>query len=146
MRNRALQKLDMLLGNWTLTLSNAWFLDSLDTQLRGAATIEWLGDAFVVLRSDLEGDRAWDFVIGRSDPHETYTALYHDKRGVCRVFQMTSERGQWKLAREDPDFYQRFVADVEADRISGRWEMSEDQGRNWRTDFDLTFQRVTQGN
>lgn len=42
MRNRALQKLDMLLGNWTLTLSNAWFLDSLDTQLRGAATIEWL--------------------------------------------------------------------------------------------------------
>lgn len=48
MRNRALQKLDMLLGNWTLTLSNAWFLDSLDTQLRGAATIEWLGDAFVV--------------------------------------------------------------------------------------------------
>jgi len=59
---------------------------------------------------------------------------------------MTSERGQWKLAREDTDFYQRFVADVEADRISGRWEMSEDQGRNWRTDFDLTFQRVTQGN
>lgn len=47
------------------------------------------------------------------------------------------------LVREDPDFRQRFVADVETDRIGGRWEMSEDQGHTWRKDFDLIFERVT---
>jgi hypothetical protein len=60
---------------------NAWFLDSLDTEVRGSATIARLGNAFLVLRSELGGDPAWDFVIGRSDPHEAYTVLYHDERG-----------------------------------------------------------------
>jgi hypothetical protein len=85
-------KLDVLLGDWALTLSNAWFLDSLDTEVRGSATIEWLDNAFFVLRSELGGDPAWDFVIGRNDPHEAYT------------------------------------------------------GHTWRKDFDLIFERVTQGN
>jgi hypothetical protein len=56
---------------------------------------------------------------------------------------MTFEDRQWMLVREDPDFRQRFVADVETDRIGGRWEMSEDQGHTWRKDFDLIFERVT---
>ena len=38
--------------------------------------------------------------------------------------------------------HQRFVADVEPDRIRGRWEASEDQGRTWRKDFDLTYERA----
>ena len=46
------------------------------------------------------------------------------------------------MRREDPDFYQRFVATVDGDRILGHWDASEDQGATWRKDVDLTFERV----
>ncbi len=82
-------------------------------------------------------------VIGRSDAQDSFTALYHDERGVCRVFAMTFRDGRWTLEREDPDMFQRFVAEVEPDRIVGRWEASEDQGTTWRKDFDLVFDRVS---
>ena len=142
MRNPALQELDVLVGTWDLTMSNAWFLEDPATEVRGSATIEWLGDAFLVMRSELGGEPAWDFVFGRSDPHERYTVLYHDERGTSRVFAMTFGHGAWTLTRGDPDFHQRFVADVETDRILGRWEASEDAGKTWRKDFDLTFERA----
>jgi hypothetical protein len=38
--------------------------------------------------------------------------------------------------------HQRFIAEVEQDRILGRWEASDDLGATWRKDFDLTFQRT----
>lgn len=140
MRNEALQKLDVLVGAWTLTMSDAWFLEPAGTEVHGSATIEWSGDAFVNVRSELGGELT--LVLGRSDAHDAYTALYHDDRGVCRVFAMTFDGTLWTLTREDPDFYQRFVADVEQDRIAGRWEASEDEGRTWRKDFDLVFDRT----
>ena len=83
----------------------------------------------------------WHWVIGRSDPQERFVLLYHDERGVCRVFDMSFADGEWTLVREDPDFHQRFIANVEADRIVGRWEASEDFGTTWRKDFDLIFER-----
>jgi hypothetical protein len=81
-------------------------------------------------------------VLGRSDAHDIYTALYHDERGTCRVFAMTFDGAEWILSREDPDMFQRFVADVGPDRITGRWEASEDRGSTWRKDFDLVFERA----
>ncbi|MGH8776279.1 MAG: hypothetical protein ACRDWI_14325 [Jiangellaceae bacterium] len=143
MRNSAMESLDGLVGRWTLTLSDAWFLEPAGTEVSGSAAVEWLGDAFIVVRSDLDG--AMDIVIGRSDANDAYAALYYDDRGVCRVFAMTFDGEHWTLSREDPDFHQRFIADVEPDRITGRWEASEDEGRTWRKDFDLTFERVTDG-
>jgi hypothetical protein len=143
MKNEALTKLDGLVGTWDLTLSDAFFLDEGRAVAHGSATIEWLGDAFLVFRGSI-GDQdysTWDFVIGRSDANEQFTVLYHDERGVCRVFAMTFADGEWVMLREDPDFHQRFVASVEADRINGRWEASEDAGQTWRKDFDLTFKR-----
>ncbi|GAB3651628.1 hypothetical protein [Glycomyces tarimensis] len=140
MRNRELELLDGLVGTWKLTLSDAWFLEPAGTEVYGSATIEWLGDAFQLHRMDLDGEMT--LAIGRSDARDAYTALYHDDRGVCRVFAMTFDGSRWTLTREDPDFHQRFVADVEPDRISGRWEASDDQGRTWRKDFDLTYERT----
>jgi hypothetical protein len=84
-------------------------------------------------------------VLGRSDAQETYSALYHDERGVCRVFAMTFDGASWILSREDPDMFQRFIADVGPDRIAGRWEASEDRGATWRKDFDLDFERASAG-
>ena len=70
------------------------------------------------------------------------TALYHDERGTSRVYAMTFGDGQWALVREDPDFHQRFIADVKPGRIDGRWEASDDQGQTWRKDFDVIFERA----
>lgn len=142
MKNQALEELQALVGTWNLTMSNAWFVDDPDFKGTGSATVEWVGDAFLHLHATLGADEStWDWVIGRSDPNEQLVMLYHDERGVCRVFDMTYRDGEWKLLREDPDFHQRFIATVETDRIMSRWEASEDGGATWRKDFDLLFER-----
>ena len=147
MRSEAMQQLDVLTGSWRTTMSNAWFLDPPDQEVPGSATVEWLHDAFVVFRWTMEGDvgeatSEMVIVLGRSDAHDAYSALYHDERGVSRIYAMSFDGAQWVLNREDPDMFQRFIADVGPDRIAGRWEASDDQGSNWRKDFDLVFERV----
>lgn len=140
MRSEAMQRLDALTGSWTTTLSDAWFIDPPGQEFPGTATIEWLGDSFVVVRWLMDGGEQV-IVLGRNDAQDAYTALYHDERGVNRVFAMTFDDTSWTLSREDPDMHQRFIADLSPDRIDGRWEASEDQGTTWRKDFNLTFTR-----
>jgi hypothetical protein len=143
MRNAALQQLEGLIGDWKLSMADALFLETPEIEDAGSATISWLGDAFLEVRASLGSDQGtWHWVIGRSDAREHLVLLYHDERGVCRVFDMTFVDGQWTLVREDPDFHQRFIATVERDRIAGRWEASEDFGTTWRKDFDLIFKRL----
>src|SRR5262245_1278703 len=146
MRNAELERLDGLVGEWTTTMSDAWFLEPRGTEVPGTATVEWLGESFIVMRSGMESGvhvhSEATFVLGRSDANDAFVALYHDDRGVCREFAMTFDGVHWTMTREDPDFHQRWVADVEQDRIRGRWEASEDAGRTWRKDFDLTFERA----
>jgi hypothetical protein len=146
LRNEAMEQLNVLVGSWQTTLRNAWFLEPADREVPGSATVEWLGDAFVVFRWTMTDDvgkatSEMTLALGRSDAQDTYTALYHDERGVCRVYTMTFDGTHWTLSREDPDMFQRFIADVGPDRITGRWEASEDQGSTWRKDFDLIFER-----
>lgn len=146
MRNEAMQRLNVLVGSWRTTLRNAWFLEPAGREVPGSATVEWLGDAFVVFRWTMDGDvgtatSEMVLVLGRSDAQDVYTALYHDERGVCRIFDMTFDGSHWSLVREDSDMFQRFVADVGPDRIAGRWEASDDRGSTWRKDFDLIFDR-----
>src|SRR3954454_12906984 len=126
MRNEAMEGLGVLVGPWRTTMRNAWFLEPAGREVPGSATGEWLGEAFVVFRWTMEGDvgkatSRMVLVLGRSDVRDAYTALYHDERGVCRVFAMTFDGSRWSLLREDPDMFQRFVADVGPDRIAGRW-------------------------
>lgn len=146
MRSEAMERLDVLVGSWRVTMRNAWFLEPADREVAGTATGEWIGDAFVVFRWTMTGDVGMAtsemiVVLGRSDPQDAYTALYHDERGVGRAFAMTYDGSRWSLTREDPDMFQRFVGEVGADRIDGRWEASEDRGATWRKDFDLVFER-----
>ena len=145
MRNEAIARLEPLIGEWDLTLTNAWFLDSMETRVPGGATFEWLDDAFIVWRwwtGEHEGPAV--LVIGRSDAREEYKVLSWDDRGVSRVFEMTWNDGELTMFREDPDFHQRIVATVEQDRILAHADASEDEGRTWRKDFDLIFERRTQ--
>ena len=141
MRNQSLEALDVLVGEWALTLTDAWFLESRDVQQHGHATVRWLGDAFLELEAEMEGEHIWHFVFGRSDPTEQLIALYHDPRPTSRLYLMTFTGGEWNMQREDPDFHQRFVSRVSADRIDGRWDASDDAGVTWRKDFDLIFER-----
>ena len=90
----------------------------------------------------MEGEHVWHFLFGRSDANGQLVALYHDPRPTSRLFHMTFVGDEWTLQRADPDFHQRFVARVSADRIDGHWDASEDQGATWRKDFDLIFERV----
>jgi hypothetical protein len=141
-RNEALKTLESLVGEWKLTMTNAWFLENPEAEREGSATIQWLGEAFLEVRATLGTEEGtWHWVIGRSDPREQFVLLYHDERGVLRVFDMSFADGEWTLTREDPDFNQRFIATVDRDHVDGRWEASEDGGTTWRKDFDLTFDR-----
>ena len=142
MRNTALETLDVLVGEWSLTLTDAWFLESREVRQHGRAAVRWIGDAFIELEAEMEGEPVWHFVLGRSDANERLIALYHDPRPTSRVFDMTFGDGEWTLLRQDPDFHQRFVAAVADDRIYGRWEASEDAGATWRKDFDLIFEPI----
>jgi hypothetical protein len=142
MKNEAIAALEPLIGHWKLTLTNSWFLDSLETKVEGSATVEWLDDAFLILRSDLgAGERDWTWVFGRSDANDRYVLLYHDGRGVARVFDMTFGDGEWTISREDPDFHQRIISTVEPNRIVSDVGASDDAGNTWRKDFDLIWER-----
>ncbi len=48
MRNTEMEKLEGLVGSWSTTLSDAWFLEPPGTTVPGTSTIEWLGEAFLV--------------------------------------------------------------------------------------------------
>lgn len=146
MRNSELEKLDALVGEWKTTISDAWFLEPAGTEVPGTTTIEWLGASFLIVRTEFSGGQhahsELRLVLGRSDANDRFVALSHDDRGVCREFAMTFDGRRWTMSRADPDFHQRFIAELETDQIRGRWEASEDQGETWRKDFDLTYQRA----
>src|SRR5690349_10849684 len=128
MRNTEMAKLGGLVGEWTTTISDAWFLEPKGTTVPGNTTIEWLGESLLIMRSEFRGHvhNEMSLVLGRSDPNDRFVALTEDDRGVCRQFAMTFDGGHWTMTREDPDMHQRFIADLEPDRILGRWEASED--------------------
>ena len=139
--NDAMRRLESLVGEWDVTTTHAWFLESLDTEIPGSATIEWYADAFLMLRSRSSDDSTFELAIGRSDARDEYVAFSHDSRGVYRVFEMTFDDGEWTLLREDPDFHQRLVMRIEPDRVVMRADASEDAGQTWRKDLDFILER-----
>jgi hypothetical protein len=141
MKNPAIAELEPLIGSWDLVMTNSWFLDSLEERIQGWASFEWLDESFIVFRWALGDDPPAVQIIGHSDANTSYQVLYHDDRGVARLFAMEFTGTRWTMHREDPDFHQRFSADVDVDRIAAAWEASEDNGDTWRKDFDLIFTR-----
>jgi hypothetical protein len=142
-RNTELEKVaDIFLGDWTLTVTNQWWLEDPTTVISGNASCEWLGDSFLRLHAGFEGVPAWEFIFGRSDARDQNVVLYHDERGVQRVFNLTVEDDTWEMSRTDPDFHQRFVGRVEGQRIVAQTDASDDAGDTWRKDFDIIFERA----
>ena len=143
MKNEALAKLDGLVGEWDLMMTDAWFLDSPDIEVRGKAKVEWLGDAFLYLSSTWEDDSTISRVIGRSDPHDRLTVIAHDSRGGPPRLSHDVRRRRAAHGACRSGLHQRIVGTVTADRIDARTQASEDEGKTWRKDFDLIFERRT---
>ena len=82
-------------------------------------------------------------VIGCDGLSGTYYQLYTEERDVQRIYEMSLQDGVWKLWRDGEPFSQRFTGTFSEDgnTIAGRWEIAED-GKTWRTDFDLTYTRI----
>ena len=140
--NKGLAALQPLVGEWDYTIYNAWFLDSMETTIVGKTFIERLHGSFLMMRGEFEGKVDDVMVIGYSDAREQYQLFYYDQRGVSRIFDMEFDGTRWSYQRQDPDFYQRFTAEVSAETITGITEASEDQGRTWRKDFNIDCVRV----
>jgi hypothetical protein len=144
-RSPALAALDALVGTWTVhpTPPPAW---GVTEPLAGTATFEWaLGGAYLQWTS-LAPDPIPDSISLIAPDGDGHLQHYYDSRGVTRLFRMTLVDGVWTLLRTEADFSpldfaQRFVGEVGASRIDGRWEQSHDGGRTWELDFAITYRR-----
>jgi uncharacterized protein YndB with AHSA1/START domain len=137
-RAGALQPFDALVGEWEMEsplLPGTRGRDSF-RRIEGGAYLLWTSEA-----PDPIPDSTC--VIGSDDSGGPLTMLYHDSRGVSRVYRTTFEDGVWNVWREAPGFWQRFTGSMEGDgrTIRGAWEASED-GTDWKHDFDLAFHRI----
>jgi hypothetical protein len=143
MKNKALSALESLIGEWEYTMYNCWFLESMDTKVKGFTTIERLHDAFIVIRSSDADKKPSDvWVIGYSDPQEKYEMFYYDQRGVSRIFNVDYDGSKMVFWREDKDFYQRMTLEIKTDSLHTTAEASDDKGKTWRKDLEMSYVKV----
>jgi len=134
--NPALDNLGRLVGKWEVELA---FPSDPSNKMHAQVAFDWLeGGAFVI-----EHFATSTWIIGPDDSNETCSVLYHDERGVSRIYQMSLDHATWKLWRNSATFSQRFEGKFSDDEntITARWEKSFD-GSTWKHDFDLTYSKV----
>ena len=70
--------------------------------------------------------------------------FYYDARGISRFMNMSFENKIWKFSRNGADFYQRmeYVISDDEKTMKGHGEMSHDQGKAWKHDFDIEYTKV----
>jgi hypothetical protein len=146
MTDDAMALLAPFLGEWQLETSLGP-----PGAVRARSVFEWALDGrFLVERSEVDLPEAPDglSVVGADAARGGYLQHYFDSRGVVRLYAMTFDGRVWTLRREDADFSpldfaQRYTGEFSDDgtRITGRWEIRH-PGRDWETDFDLSYVRV----
>lgn len=139
----ALRALEPLVGEWTIT---ARWPDGKPWPGGGSMSVEWLPTRqLLIQRTSMDLPEAPDTVavIGCDGANGTYSQLYSDSRGVCRIYQMSISDGEWRLWRGGEPFAQRFIGRFGPDgrTITARWEAGE--GGEYHTDFDLVYTRTT---
>jgi hypothetical protein len=152
-RNAALERLDVLVGEWR-------FEASVDGEITasGRARFEWMPErTFLVQHAEADppragAPRAWVAnlpfpvftVMGFDDSSGEFTMLYADARGVCRVYRMTLHGRTWTIqGQAGPDFFQRFAGTFGDDgrTIESHWDRSTD-GSSWERDFDMQYSKL----
>jgi hypothetical protein len=141
--NTALAALEPLIGKWEYTMYNAWFLESMDTKIKGFTTIERLQDSFLMVHStDADKKPSDTWIIGYSDPQERYEMFYYDQRGVARIFNMTFDGKKLFFWREDQDMHQRMTLEITNNGLHSVAEASDDKGKTWRKDLEMAYERI----
>jgi hypothetical protein len=136
---KGLEQLDVLLGDWVGESKKY-------SEGRGHMKVApGEGGKFIHIDTREENDvfpRSTQ-LVGGDDARDECTALYHDDRGVHRIYRMSVADGVWTIWREAPGFNQCFLGKITDDgqTIAGQWEISED-GKSWDVDFDLTYRKV----
>jgi hypothetical protein len=140
---RALRALDPLVGDWTLTAVGP---DGEPWPGEGRVSVEWHRSGAHLVQRTVVGGAAPDStaIIGCDGANGTYTQLYSDERGVCRIYEMDISRNEWNLQRVGTPFPQRFLGTFSEDgrTISGCWQKAEDGGR-YTVDFYLTYRKTS---
>jgi hypothetical protein len=139
----ALHALEPLVGEWALEASGP---DGAPWPGQGRASFAWHpSGAHLVQRTSTDVPGAPDSIsiIGCDAATGSFVQLYSDERGVCRIYSMGIEGGQWTLQHDGDPFPQRFVGTISdgARTISGRWEKAED-GADFAPDFYLTYRKI----
>jgi hypothetical protein len=138
--NPVLKPFEVLVGEWQTTGSHPYFPD---TELHGRADFEWIeGGAFLLMRSEIDHPKFPDGVaiFGSDDEAETFYQVYFDERGISRKYDVAITGYQIKWWRDDAKFSQRFLMDIQKDRLVSTGEMSHDGGE-WEKDLSLTYKR-----
>jgi hypothetical protein len=143
MKNAALIPLSFLIGKWNVKMVHI----ALPEPLSWEDSFEWVEDSFIMWHWQGKDEVPKSTsIIGRNENKSgnMYTMLYHDKRGVSRIMDMSFENGIWKHLRLDSDFSQRFEGIVSKDGnvITGKGEASMDGGKTWKHDFSITYTRI----
>jgi hypothetical protein len=150
--NPALKDLEVLVGPWTMEISNASFLPNLSDVIQSSASFEWFEDGeFLVLSQGMRlvlrqgtGETAHaTWLIGHDQDSPNYTVLYFDDRHFSRVYEMSFKDDVWKIWRNAPNFVQSYEGRLSKDKntITGAWGKSSD-GKKWEHDFDLVYRRA----
>jgi hypothetical protein len=143
MKNKALAALEPLIGKWEYTMYNSWFLESMDTKVKGFTTVERFHDSFVVIHNSNADKKPEDiWIIGYSDSQEKYMMFYYDQRGVSRIFTTTFDGKELVFLREDEDMYQQIILEITDDGLHSVAEASEDKGKTWRKDLEMVHGRL----
>jgi hypothetical protein len=134
----ALAPLETLVGEWTI--ESPQFPGA-----QGRAVFEWLEEGAYLLQRSFAPEPAPSatLIFGGDDSAGHQTVLYHDSRGVSRVYLTSWSQNVWTIWRNAPGFSQRFTATLSEDgqTLSGAWEKSDD-GSRWEHDFDLVYRRA----
>jgi len=136
-----LSHFDPLIGHWTLEVGRNGQFDEV-----GTTALAWLGEkSFIVMRCDNAegGPPSASVVIGADGDSGVCIALYHDARGVSRVYVTSFQDGVWRMRRDQEGFKQLLEARLSEDgqKMVGKWQ--KNTGDKWEHDFDVIYTRTS---
>jgi hypothetical protein len=142
--NPALKNLEGLIGNWNMELSGASFLPDPQAKIKGPASFTWIENgAFVIMYQGSKKTPQATWLIGRDESKDHYKVLYFDARCVSRIYEMSFEKGKWKMWRNARGFSQRFsgIINKKSNVIEAEWEKSKDN-KKWEHDFYVRYTKL----
>lgn len=144
--NEHLAPLAPLIGTWD-TVGTHPMLPG--RTMHGRWTIDWIEDgAFLRVRSEMHDAPevpAGVFLFGADDDLAgDGTLIYHDTRGVSRVYQWSLAGNVLTWTRPSPTFPQSMTLTPAPDgrTMVAEGRMSRDGGATWEDDLRLTYTRA----